>query len=123
MEKRFSAKKADIADTTRVQNVQSGVKSPGINPSQVLVWHLAVGEVAKIAPGVTCVCNGNVAKGGAAVPDQAQHVPDFCRRGRHRQILLPTRTGICINYFEGTCRRRDGPRFPNLRISAAGNAE
>src|SRR5205085_8389810 len=90
--------------TRRSSDLQSVAKTFGIDPSQVLAWHLAVGEVAEIAGGITGVCDRNITKGGAAVTDEAQHVPDFCSGRGHSEMRSEEHTSELQSQSNLVCR-------------------
>ena len=61
MQERFAAEEADVANPSIMKNLQGSVELVSIDPSQVLAFHFAVGEVAEIASGVAGIGDGNIA--------------------------------------------------------------
>ena len=71
MQKRFATEEADISNASIVKDLQGRIEVVSIDPSQVFAFHLAIGEVAKVARGIARISDGNIAQCGTAVPDQS----------------------------------------------------
>jgi len=75
VEKRFAARKADITNMARVQDIKGGGKPPSVDPAQVAAWHLAGVRSCKSHSSHCRSSLPNVAKRRAATADYPRHVP------------------------------------------------
>src|ERR1700676_5771749 len=89
MQERFAAEKADVAHSSITKNLQGSLELIGIDPSQVLAFHFAVGEVAEITSGVAGISDSNIAQRRTATSNEAQHVPSRRPHVGHDTPLEP----------------------------------
>lgn len=75
MQKRLSAEKTDVANTSSMKNLERGIKALSIQPSEIVAGDPAIGKIAEVAECIAGISDRDIAKGGTAVANKAQHVP------------------------------------------------
>jgi hypothetical protein len=83
MKKGLAAKKADVPDSSSMQNLERFAQTCSVDATQVLMRDFAIRKVAEVAGCVTGIGDSNIAQCRATVTKETQHVQNLRAGRRH----------------------------------------
>ena len=84
MKKRLATKEADVTDATPIQNLDRGVETRSVYPTQVFTKDLAIREIAEVAGRIARIGDSDIAQGGTTASKESQHIPNLASGREHR---------------------------------------